>query len=193
MSAWHEIVVVGGEEALRGFLAGFAACRESRDAVLLGRDAMVHAATLGERLRSLVGAAGRHSVLAPDTVATALAGALAARGGDAELRVESVAAIASAAFAFTAEAFSPEVAGAIEAALRENVPAGVTVEAFKETEETDDRARGAELYSPSHDYTYRAKGRVAGEITGVLEMRRRAADIDFVKAEPVELETRPLD
>jgi hypothetical protein len=192
MSVWHEIVVVGGEDALRGFLAGFAAARGSHEAVLVGRDVMVHPGSLGERLRALVGAAGHHSLLAPEPTAAALVAALRARGGDAGLHVDSVAAVVSAEFSFSAQAFSPEVASAIEAALHENVPAGVAIEAFKEAEETDGRARGAELYSPSHDYTYRAKGRVAGELTGVLEMRRRAAEIEFVKAEPVELETRPL-
>ncbi len=192
MSVWHEIVVVGSESTVRGFVAGFIAARGQEEAVLFGADVHVQGATIGDRLRELVGAGSHHTLLAPAAVAVPLAAAVSGRGAETGLQVERIYEIVAAAFTFDAEAFAPDVAARIESALRDAVPAGVTVEAFKEHETTDDRSRGAELYAPSHAYTYRAKGRVAGELTGVLEMRRRAEEIDFVKAEAITLEKREI-
>jgi hypothetical protein len=193
MSVWHEIVVVGGEGAVRGFVAGFLAARGAGEVVLLGRDVKVHAATLGERLRDLVGVGAHHALLAPAPVGSRLVTALAARGADAQLRLGRASEVVAAEFAFTAEAFSPEVAARIESAFHDALPAGVTVDAFKEEETTDRGSRGAELYAPSHDYTYRAKGRVAGDLPGVLEMHRRVEELEFVKENAITLETKELD
>lgn len=192
MSIWHEVVVVGGESSLRGFVAGFLAAGGTDEVVLFGRDLDVRAASLGERLRDLVGAGAHHALLAPAGTSQRLAAALASRGSEADLRVEHVSQVNAAAFAFTAEAYAPEVAARIEAAFHDAVPSGVTVEAFREEEKTDHGARGAELYAPSHDYTYRANGRVAGALSGVLELHRRAQELDFVKVEAITLETREL-
>jgi hypothetical protein len=192
MSVWHEVVVGGGESSLRGFVAGFLAAGGTDEVVLFGRDLDVRAASLGERLRDLVGAGAHHALLAPAGVSQRLAAALASRGGEAELRFEHISEVVAAAFAFTAEAYAPEVAARIEAAFHDAVPSGVTVEAFREEEKIDQDARGAELYAPSHDYTYHAKGRVAGALAGVLELHRRAQELDFVKVEAITLETREL-
>jgi hypothetical protein len=192
MSVWHEVVVVGGEGSLRGFVAGFLAAGGTDEVVLFGHDIDLRATSLGERLRELVGAGAHHVLLAPAGTSQRLAAALASRGSEAELRVEHLSEVDAAAFAFTAEAYAPDVAARIEAAFHEAIPSGVTVEAFREEERTDHGARGAELYAPSHDYTYRAKGRVAGALSGVLELHRRAQELDFVKAEAITLETHEL-
>jgi len=192
MSVWHEIIVVGGEGPVRGFVAGFLGGRAQDEAVLFGHDVRVQAATLGGRLLELVGAGSHHALLTPAAVAGPLSAALRRTGADADLRHGGESVVVAASFAFTAEAFSREVAATVESALREAVPAGVTVEAFKEEETIDQGARGAELYAPKHAYVYRAKGRIGGDLPGVLEMRRRAEQIEFVKADGITLERRAL-
>jgi len=191
MSAWHEIVVVGGERRLRGFVAGFVGARAAGDVVLIGRDIGLKTAFLSDAIGLLSGGA-RHALLAPAATADELESALQRTGSDVDLRVESRCVVTAAEFEFKAEAFSPEVAEAIETALRESLPPEVTVHAFKELEETDGEARGTELYSPTHDYTYRAAGTVKGPLPGVLELYRRATDNEFVKAEPITIETADL-
>ena len=190
MSVWHEIIVVGGERSLRGFLAGFVGGRALDEPILLGRDVAVESPTLTDRLRDLVGIGSSHELLAPAAVAVPLAEALRRNGADADLRFESTLEIVSAAFTFSAEAFAPDVAAKVEAALHGALPAGVKVERFEEQETTEGGARGTELSAPVHDYTYRANGRVTGDLPGVLEMHRRADLLEFVKAEAIVLETR---
>jgi len=191
MTTWHEIVVVGSEDAARGFVAGFLGGRDLAEAVVFGHDVHVQPASLGERLRELVGVASRHALLATEAVSAPLAAALRRSGESAGLRIDTESVVAGAAFDFAAEAFSRDVAAQIESALREALPEDVRVDAYKEVETTDRGSIGAELYSPSHAYTYRAKGSIAGALPGVLEMHRRAAESEFVKAEPITLERRP--
>ena len=192
MSVWHEIIVVGGEKRLRGFVAGFVGGRALDEAILLGSDIAVEPPTLTERLRDLVTSGARHTVLAPEVVAAQLVAALGRSGADVDLHVDGHSEVVSASFEVSAEAFSPEVAARVQAALGEMLPPGVSVEAFKEEETTDGGSRGAELYAPSHDYTYRAKGRITGELTGVVEMHRRAEALEFVTAEPITVEARGI-
>ena len=44
------------------------------------------------------------------------------------------------------------------------------------------------IRSPVHDYIYRALGRVAGSFPGVVEIRRRLAEMEFVQVERLHLE-----
>ena len=192
MSTWHEIVVVGSERSLRGFVAGFVGGRALAEVVLLARDVGAEPESLAGRLRDLVSSGAHHLVLAPAAVAAELAAAIARTGGDVELRVDRHREVTAASFSFAAEAFSPEIAARIEEALHQALPPAVAIEAFDEQERDDGGARGAELYAPTHHYTYRARGRVAGELTGVIEMHRRAELLEFVKAEPIVVETRAL-
>ncbi len=188
MSAWHELVVTGPARALRGFIAGFEAARDVRDVALLGEDLEVEGLPFAERLRGLVGGSTTQLVIAPERSGHALAEALRARGGEAGLELRDVRVITRASFGFTARAFAADVAARIRTALLESLPEGVTLEGLRQEERREADARGTELYSPVHDYTWEATGTFAGPLPGVLEMHRRAREEKFVEPEPLHLE-----
>jgi hypothetical protein len=104
-----------------------------------------------------------------------------------------VAEIVRARLPFTAEAFSREVADTIRQELLESLPPGVERRDLHESEEQDASARGAELYTPEHAYVYRTAGNFVGPLPGIIEMRRRARNLRFVKVKALELETRPVE
>jgi len=187
MSVWHEIVITGPGKALRGFIAGFEAARDVHDVVLLGEDLGVEALPFAERLRALVGS-GAHVVVAPERSGDALVAAIGARGAEAGLELRGVRAITAARFGFTARAFAPEIAARIRGALLDSLPEGVTLEGLEQTERREADARGTELYSPVHDYTWEATGAFVGPLPGVLEMHRRAREEKFVEPEPLRLD-----
>jgi hypothetical protein len=188
MSVWHEIVVTGSAKALRGFIAGFEAARDVRDVVLLGEDLEVEGLPFAERLRALVGPGAPHLLIAPERSGHAIAAAIEARGAEAGLDLRSVRVIVSARFAFKAKAFAPEVAARIKTALFDSLPEGVALEGLEQEERRESEARGTELYSPVHDYTWTATGAFVGPLPGVLEMHRRARDEKFVEPQPLHLD-----
>lgn len=188
MSDWLELIVTGGEKPLRAFVAGFASGGSGRDRVLFGRDAGVGGATVAARLRDLLAAGSHHQLLAPGEVAGPLATALAKAPEEIGLRLESRREVRGAAVEFAVEVYSEDLAGRVRSALCGSLPDGVALERFEESEHRDPAARGTELYAPEHAFTWRASGRLEGPLPGVLEMRRRAREIELVSIAPVELD-----
>ncbi len=193
MSAWFEIVVAGPEETLRGFTAAFEASRAGRERAILGSEVNLAGEGLAHRLRDLLALGSHHLVFAPESLARALVAALQGSSGESGLAVADLREIAAARLRFSAAAFSEGSAREIRERFLAGPPPGVVAEGVTETEEYDPAARGAELYTPEHAYTYRVSGAFSGPLPGVLEMQRRARDLDFVHVKPLELETRPAD
>jgi len=193
MSVWYEIIVTGSEDALRGLVAGCEAALGGREAVVFGHDLDLEASPISQRLRHLVAARSRHVVCAPAKLAGEIAGALRARGEAAGLDLNSIREVVRTRLPFSAEAFSRDVAEKIRQNLLAGLPPGIEGEHIEESEERDPAARGAELYTPEHAYVFRLAGTFVGPLPGIVEMRRRACDLPFVKVKAVELETRPVE
>lgn len=187
MAEWQELVVEGARSALRAFVAGFLAGAHAGEGdVLFGEDVHLEPASLGERLRDLVHAGSHHVLLAPEPLAGSLAAALA--HPDVPLRLERARVVAEAHFTFEAETFTRDGADEVRQRLLARFPAGVRVADVVEHEETHPEAHGVELYAPLHNYVYRVRGRSVGSLPGVLEMHRRAQEMEFVEPSYVHLE-----
>jgi hypothetical protein len=193
MSVWYEIVVTGTEDAVRRFVAASERALGGREAAVFGHDLDLEASPISQRLRGLFAGGSRHVLFAASGLAERIIAGLRDRGPEVELGLESVAEIVRARLPFTAEAFSREVADAIRQELLESLPPGVERRDLHESEEQDASARGAELYTPEHAYVYRAAGNFVGPLPGIIEMRRRARNLRFVKVKALELETRPVE
>jgi hypothetical protein len=186
VSAWDEITIGGPEGAARAFVAGVAAAQGAPGA-LFARDLDVETESLGERLKGLFVAGSHHVVLAPTPVADAVVAALEAAGSQVGLHLERRRPVESASFPFRLEVFSRELAATLRDALLVSLPAGVRVEERSEAEETHPEAHVTDLYAPLHRYVYRASGRIAGALPGVLEVRRRAGEHEVVSLGPLRL------
>jgi hypothetical protein len=193
MSVWYEIIVTGSEDALRGFVAGCDAALGGKETVVFGQDLDLEAIPLSQRLRKLFAARPHHVICASATLAGEIAGALRARGDEAGLDLETIREVVRARMSFSAEAFSRDVAEKIRQTLLAALPPGVEGDHIEGSEERDPAARGAELYTPEHAYVFRVAGSFVGPLPGIVEMRRRACDLPFVKVRAVELETRPVE
>ena len=192
MSVWHELVIEGAENACRAFIVGFTAGRRTARAGVFGHDCGLAPESFGERLRALFAGGSHHVFLAPKELAAPLADALVERGGDAGLRLERRRLVQSIHFAFRVEAFSRPVAAAIRRDLLTDLPAGVRIDALSESEEDVPSAHGTELYSPVHEFIFRASGRYVGRPPGIFEIQRHASGRDFVSIEGMHVDGRTL-
>ena len=181
MPGWCELVLEGAAKTARAFVIGFAAGREAPHAVFVGDDLALEPASLGARLRDLFTAGSHHVFLVPDDLAAPLEAAIRACGGDVGLRVERSRVIDSVGFIFRVEAYSPDVAANIRAALIAVRPPGVRIEELSENEERHPEAHGAEPFAPLHEYIYRASGRIVGPPDATIRMYRDARALDFVE------------
>jgi hypothetical protein len=187
MSVWYEMVVEGREEDIRELFPGVASDGERP---FWGTELDLHAGSLPDRIRELLGARSHHLLFVPGPQAGPLVRAI--QGKD-EIRVERVREITSGHFTFKAEAFSPEAAAKIKQALHATLPPGVLLEDCKEGEDIDPDAQGVELYSPVHDYTYHGHGTFSGTPPGIFEIHLTMQALDFVHQEKLELEGREVE
>lgn len=192
MNAWHEIIVECPERILRAFVVGYEFGEGHREGLILGCDLDLEKSSLSERVRSLFEAGSHQLIFAQADVADRLARLIQRSGEEAGITLDSVREVTGARFELGAEAYSKEVTAMIRQNLFEDVPGGVELRDLKESEEVDPEARGAELYAPMHDYTYRAGTTVSGPFPAILEMHRRASDLDFVHAGPIHIDARDI-
>lgn len=185
MSAWYEMVIEGKEEDVRKLLPGVA----TDERPFRGEELDLYEGSLSDRIRELLGARTHHLLFVPGTQAGPLVRAI--QGKD-DIRLEHVREVSSGRFSFTAKAFSPEVAEKIKRALHGPLPPGVVLSDCDEAEDVDPDAKGVELYSPVHDYTWRCHGIFSGPPPGIFEIHRTMQALDFVHQEKLELEGREV-
>jgi len=186
MGAWYELVIEGREDDVRELLPGVA----TNERPFWGEELDLHEGSISDRLRELLGARTHHRLFVPGTQLGPLARAIQGKG---EIRLEHVREVLSGRFPFKAKAYAPDVAEKIKRALHSPLPPGVVLESCHESEDVDPDAKGVELYSPVHDFTYRCHGAFSGTPPGIFEIHRTLQALDFVHEEKLELECREVD
>jgi hypothetical protein len=92
----------------------------------------------------------------------------------------------SARFSFKFSTYSRDVARDLKRTLK-SLPVSLDLYDFKPKERIDPSARGPELYSPVHDYEYRGRGKLRGEIEPLLKIQAKLDAHTFIDADEIEL------
>lgn len=104
-----------------------------------------------------------------------------------EIEVGEVHEVDYAELAFDFEVYSREEAAAVRHVIEDELPEGVRLEGYGTEEKVHEDAKGAELYTPVHDYILSGKGRYVGPVPGILAMADRLADQSFIHPKRVQL------
>jgi hypothetical protein len=179
MKKYYELVVKGDDRDLIPYLVG-AGVR----GVYFAEESGLHVHALRERIRHL--GEVQHIVCTAES-RDEVHDALAKAAPRYHFEVKEERAVSGATFRFGVETPSRDIASKVRATVAAP-PAGVTIAGFAPREETDPSSRGSEMYSHVHEYFFTAEGTVAGDIAGVIEMRRLLDAIDFVKCREIDLE-----
>ena len=188
MSVVYQIVAAGDGEAWERLLAEQEAAVAER--ALRGPEVALRAAEREQRRDDGV---GRHFAFAPLRLARAVLAAVEAGGG---LALERVREVTGAHFDFSVEAFAEPAAREVRAVLGQPPPGVELIRHTDEEKERDADGTGPDrvaLSSPLHCDAYRVRGRVAGALAGVVEMRLRLHSLPFVHEDPIELAARLVD
>jgi hypothetical protein len=182
MATYYEFVIKGDDRDVIPYLAGFMAAAGARG-IYFAEESGLHVQSLRERIRHH--GEVQHVVCTGRARAT-LRNALAAASPRYRFEVKDERVLAKATFRFHVETPSRKVADRIRRSL-EALPPNVAVAGFDPSEEVDPSSGGAQVYTPVHRYTFRARGDVEGDVAGVIEVRRKLSAIDFVDCEEIEL------
>jgi hypothetical protein len=182
MAGYYEIIVRGDDRDLIPFLAGYAAgCGMS--GIYFAHEAGLHLKPLRERIKHH----GEVShVLCPDSHRAKLRQAIAAAAPRFQFEIRDESRIERAYFHFDFDTPSRKVAEDIKRILAA-LPAGVASRDYKPEEIVHPDAKGAEVYSPAHEYVFRGKGVLEGDVGGVIEARARLSGIEFVRCAEIDL------
>ncbi len=97
-----------------------------------------------------------------------------------DIRVENVRPIDHGELEFEFKCFSRSDGVAIQKVVETELPEGVVLEGYETDEIIDSGAKGAEMYSPVHEYVLTGQGRFHGPIEGIIALGRRLDDQDFI-------------
>jgi hypothetical protein len=184
MATFCEIVIKGDDRDLIPYLSGFAVGTRARG-IHFAEEAGLHLEPLRERIRHH---GEVHHVICTEALRGAVHDALAKAAPRYHFEIKDERKIERATFAFKVETPSRQIAQAVTKVVAKP-PRGVAVTGFVPREVLDPSAKGAEVYSPVHDYLFSAEGTVEGDI-GVIEMRQKLSAIDFVECDDIELHER---
>lgn len=185
--SWYELLIEGPEKSVREALAEIG---DGGERPFFGSELELRACSIPERILDFLQARTHQLVYVPAAQARGLVQAIEERP---EIRLEHLCEVDRGTFSFTAETYSREMADRIREAVHAHIPPGVRLEGFEESELRDPEAKGVELYSPVHDYTYKASGRFTGTPPGIFELHKRMQEIDFVKEDELRMEGREIE
>ncbi len=125
-------------------------------------------------------------VIVPAPLGRAMVEAMG-RSSILEISVGEIHEVDYAELPFDFEVYSRDEAAAVRHVIEDDLPEGVRLEGYDTQETVREDARGAELYSPVHDYTLAGRGRYVGPVPGILAMAERLSDQSFIHPSRVQL------
>jgi hypothetical protein len=179
---YHELVIKGNGKLLRGFIRGYQIAKNINKGLLLCKNYPINT----HHLKHILTFRGDHVHLV--CKAQVRQGFLAAveKASDLEFEVLADQEVYTASFEFEFETFNKEVASGIKRLLR-RPPAGLELKDYTPEETTDPDAEGVEIYTPVHDYTFKGKGKVAGDVEKLCAFHTKFAEHEFFEVEDIRL------
>jgi hypothetical protein len=181
MAQYIEFLIHGDDREVAAYLRGYLAGSGDARRLIFAHEAGFRVQALKERIK-------HHGEVVHVIVGVAdrawLHDALAAAGPHYRFEVKGERKIERAYFPFSFETPSRKVADRIKKFFGA-LPAGVVVTDYTPHEVVDPRAKGTEVYSPVHEYVFRGKGVVEGDVGGVVEARSALAAIEFTRCDEI--------
>ncbi|MDH4038658.1 MAG: hypothetical protein OEX18_10860 [Candidatus Krumholzibacteria bacterium] len=182
MAGFTEIIVRGDDRDLVPYVTGFAAGA--------GLTEIYFAHEAGLRLKALRERIKHHGevqhIICTDKNVAKLRKAIEGAAPRYKFEVVEESKLERAYLHFEFDTPSRKVADEIKKVFAA-LPDGVAVLDFEPEEVVHPNAKGTEAYSPAHEYTFRGKGVVEGDVGGVIETRMRLDDLEFVHPDEIDL------
>lgn len=187
---FHEIRVSGKTLWIDGFVKGFLAARNAAGALIDAEQEEIACQTHTEKLREKLGFSHetRHYLCPPRLLALFEEMEAASEAAGKALRVNKGPLYSGLSFRFHFSVFSREDGRRFRERF-DDLPEEVAVRWTRPIREIiDPTARGAELYTPVHEYELSGEGIAEGGIPGVLELYRWCRNEELVSLEAAVLE-----
>lgn len=188
MKEYHDVVIEGSEDHVRGYVEGLVTCQNlDEDTVIIPEDHVGKWATLDYVKKFLQLKEGKVHLIVEKALLTALIEAIASSKKPVPIKILSARPVRSASFNFSLKAFSKSVAENIKEIIS-GLPAGIEVKFSKWREDVRPEGKGIEAYTPEHDYELHALGHVQGSPAEVIRLYEKMEVNELIELDPVQLE-----
>ena len=181
---WFKITIVGDEAMVKGLITGFLRGRgmDPEKGVVFCEDFKFLEESFLQTLKEWIHLSEEMThILAVGGLLDSVKEALRLSGPPLGCRLLSLQEIKNASFPFRYEIFSKK-SGEEAKALFNTIPDSIRIQYEEKDEIIDENARGVEVYSPSHEYTLKAKGTASGPIADILALHRGMDRHELIQA-----------
>jgi len=184
-----ELVIEGPEEYARGYINGFVAARGGKGELIFDDEAGFADDGILQKIKEALHLTRQSTHCYIDEHTAALV--REAIGGEAEhrLSIRHDRVIREASLAYELHMFNRELAQKAYAVLHKP-PLGVRLIDHQIEGRVDPDAKGAELFTPVHDFEIKASGTAVGPLDKIVWMYKELASYDQVRIEPIHLSYR---
>jgi hypothetical protein len=173
------MIVQGSPDLIKGFVTGFLAGKGLQEQLFFFSDNLIDVeSTFGKILRKIGAKEDQIHFLVDESISGAITEGIT-RAESLPIKVISVKKIIDALFPFSFQTFSRPTAEKLKNILRE-LPPGVRQEGYLEKEKVNSEAKGIELYTPDHEFTFKASGKIHGQVMEVIDFQRTLQNQEFV-------------
>jgi len=190
---WFKITIVGDEALVKGLITGFLRGRgiDPEKGIVFCEDFKFLEENFLQTLKEWIHLSKEMThILADSGLLDSVKDALRLGGPSLGCRLLTLQEIKNASFPFRYEIFSKEH-GEKAKALFNTIPASIRIQYEEKDEIIDKNARGVEVYSPSHEYTLKAKGTASGSIADILALHREMDGNELIQADDMALALDP--
>ena len=186
---FYRLILVGPEEMVHGFLTGLAiGAGHHAHYYYTDTDEFADDDSKVSRLEEWLKLKARRTQVAVDNGTRALLRKHRRRMvHETGIVLEEERRIRAASFTFHYEAYAARYRDEIDAVLQA-LPAGCRLLNHERDERVDPSARGAELYSPTHDYELKGSGTIRGRLDRVVEAYEILDSHPLIQPDPIALE-----
>lgn len=182
-TVYRELVVRGNATLLEGFLWGFRTAKRLKKGLFFGADYPIKR----HHLKAFFKMQGDHvHIIVTAKINDALVAAVQEASGPLEMKIVSNRRVKTAKFNFEFKTFSRDVARDLKNTLR-RLPVSLELYNYKPKERIDPGAKGAELYTPTHDYEFSGVGGVRGDLGQLLKLHKTLDAHVFIEVDDIEL------
>lgn len=103
--------------------------------------------------------------------------------------IKSVKIIIQASFEFNFEAYAKKYGEEIKKILK-SLPKSVKLVDYTPKEEVHKDAKGTELYSPDHEYSFKGKGKLVGDIETIIEYNKKFDEHPLIDVTAITLQLK---
>lgn len=103
--------------------------------------------------------------------------------------IKSVKKIESASFEFNFEAYAKKYGDEIKKILK-SLPKSVKLVDYAPKEEMHKDAKGTELYAPDHEYSFKGRGRLVGDIETIIEYNKKFDEHPLIDVTAITLQLK---